>query len=222
MRQFAIIVAGVLAIGAPAVDAQRSALTPSEIDAAINWGVSGEAAPYALPIWTEYVRGVPVVNPPSLILGAVYTPFVRVALAAKAARQSNTSLTPEDGRRMAEPLVYVAFRWSCCDDEHGITPETFNPFTPFDYHIAVPGDPPEASRWHLSTPPVWVNRNVALLDAFGGAPYPDVVFVAAYPLTVLSTPTDFIIYRQVESRDATRRIDIRVGRATAKELSQWR
>ena len=52
-------------------------LTSKQIDEAIEWGMNGDPAPYLL-----HHAGPPGrVNP--VIVGAVYTPFLRVALAVR-------------------------------------------------------------------------------------------------------------------------------------------
>ena len=58
---------------------QPQSLTTEQIEAAIEWGVSGEAAPYLL----HHAQTPGTTN--DVVVGVVYTPFVRVALASKAA-----------------------------------------------------------------------------------------------------------------------------------------
>src|ERR1700737_1758941 len=67
-------------LSAPPLFAQASdTLTPKDIDEAITWGMDGVPSPYLL-----HHDGPPgKVNP--AIVAAIYTPFLRVALAAKAA-----------------------------------------------------------------------------------------------------------------------------------------
>jgi hypothetical protein len=83
---------------------------PTELDIAdaIQFGTFGDPAPYPL-------RGLArpgIVN--RAIVGVVYTPFIRIALAAKVARLNGEPFTRDDvTARLAEPVVYVAFRWYC-------------------------------------------------------------------------------------------------------------
>src|SRR5579871_1092548 len=67
-----------------------SRLTPRDINEAIEWGLNGDPVPYLLHHLGEPGR----VNP--VIVGAVYTPFLRVALAAKAASQAGRSFAERD------------------------------------------------------------------------------------------------------------------------------
>jgi hypothetical protein len=196
-------------------------LAPKDIDEAIAWGTQGNPAPYLL-----HYRGRPGrVN--VVIVGAVYTPFLRVALAAKFAREAGRSFTHNDvSPNLIEPLAYVALRWYCCDPDRA-DPANFDPWTPFDYQIAVPGD--RVLRLmpghHVTASPMWITRDVSLLESFGGKlPYRDVVLVAAYPMSVLSTMCDFVIYRELHSQadpgDVT--TELRIGRVTPEDLTRWR
>jgi hypothetical protein len=201
-------------------------LSPDDVRAAIVWGTSGEPAPYPL-----HHRSADPAKENPVIVGVVYTPFVRVALAAKQAHDafrdfSNDDLTPS----MIEPLAYVALRWYCCDPDHGQDLDRFHPFSPFDYKVAVAGhDRFSESYLRLAglklLPPVWVKRATSLRSRLGGSlPYPDIVLVAAYPIADISAGTDFIIYREDLTPGAAGfpARDIRNGRVTAADLATWR
>src|SRR5689334_24655473 len=86
-------------------------LSPQDLRAAIAWGTSGEPAPYPL----HHRSPDPAkVNP--VIVGVVYTPFVRVALAARQAHDAFRDFGEQDVTPLiVEPLAYVALRWYCCD-----------------------------------------------------------------------------------------------------------
>src|SRR5207249_1674417 len=133
-----------------------------EIDEAIAWGVDGDPTPYLL-----HHTGHPgKVNP--VIVGAIYTPFLRVALAAKAARIEGRTFSPSDlTPKLVEPVIYVAFRWYCCvDPDHGSDLATWDPSRPpLDYKIAVPGDRAVRGRsWlRVTRSPMWINRDLSLL-----------------------------------------------------------
>jgi hypothetical protein len=128
---------------------------------------------------------------------------VRVALAAQAARDAGGTITADDvAAKPIEPAVYVALRWYCCDGNHGDSLSAYHPLTPFDYRIVVPGEPGPTGEG-VTAFPLWVRRDLSLLKQFGGSPYPDVVQLAAYPLWVLSQPTDFVVYRRVKEPSGT-------------------
>src|SRR4051812_46997058 len=97
------------------VAAQERALTASGLDDAIRLRESGEPAPYLL----HNKQRDDIVN--NGVMAVVYTPFVRVALAAKAAWDHGRHLEKDSlPPGLLEPVVYVAFRWYCCvDNDHG-------------------------------------------------------------------------------------------------------
>ncbi len=174
-------------------------LSPQDIAAAIDWGTHGDPAPYPLYLrradwWVKQNAG----RPRKDIGGLVYTPFVRVALAAKAAHDAGLPFTPDDiPPGTTDPVVYVGFRWlRCIDPEHASDPSRCNPTGPFDYKIATPRD--YWTRRELSvTFPRWINRDVtSVLAKFSAQPpYGDIVLIAAYPVSALSAGRNFVIYR---------------------------
>ena len=75
-----VVLACVLVAICSAAEAQPSTLTgEKDIAEAIEWGISGDPQPYPL----RFIERPGRVNP--LVIGRIYTPFVRVALAAQAA-----------------------------------------------------------------------------------------------------------------------------------------
>ena len=206
-----LCVAACLALAAQA----PSPLSPAAIAEAIELGTYGDPAPYLL----RHAGGR---TPNPVIVGAIYTPYLRVALAARAARAAGRTFTEADVTpQLIEPVFYVAFRWYCCDRDRP-EKESFNPRVPFDYKVARiragDGYVPTARSLQEATPPTWVRRDVSLLAAFGNTPsYDDIVLVVAYPMNALTTDAHFVIYRDVSTGR-----DIRVGRILANELAQWR
>ena len=211
-------------LSAPLLLAQASdTLTPRDIDEAIKWGMNGDPTPYLL-----HHKGPPgKVNP--VIVGAIYTPFLRVALAAKAARSAGRDFVSSDvTRSLIEPVIYVAFRWYCCvDPEHGNDLASWDPNRPpVDYKIAVPGDRLVGSHSGLRvTSPLWASRDISLLSSFGGdLPQGDVVLLAAYPMSVLTGDPNFVIYREWPSPKVPqgRITSMLVGEVTPEDLTHWR
>ena len=193
-------------------------LTPEDIDAAIKWGTQGSPTPYLL----HHRRPDPAkVNP--VVVGAVYTPFLRVALAAKAAQERGHSFAASDvPSSLIEPVAYVAVRWYCCvDREHGDDRENWHPLVPFDYKIAVPGRSSSPRQLNLVTP-LWVSRDLSILSKFGAdVPYQDIVLIVAYPMSALKADLDIVIYR--EFREGNRgRSGYENGRINAEDLARWR
>jgi hypothetical protein len=207
------------------VPSERSrAMTSKDVEAAIQWGMQGDPSPYLLHISIQPGGGTS-----SAVVGAVYTPFLRVALAARLAREKHQEFAVSDVQPdWVEPVVYVAFRWYCCiDPEHGSDHTTWNPFaSPTDYVIAVPGDPvlrPMPSI-RVTASPLWIRDDPSLLTSFGGdPPYPDLVLIAGYPMDVLSTSSDFVIYRRWRiATDTAEYVGMLVGRVTSDDLTRWR
>jgi len=208
------------------VRAQLTAtLSPQDLRAAIAWGNSGEPAPYPL-----HHRSYDPAKQNSVIVGVVYTPFVRVALAAKQAHSAFRDFSEEDlTPSVVEPLAYVALRWYCCDPDHGQDLEHFHPLSPFDYKVAISGqDRFTESYLRLNglkiLRPVWVKRATAMARDLGSLPYPDIVLVAAYPIADVSAGTDIVIYRDdvTPGPSGFPARDIRNGRVTAADLATWR
>jgi hypothetical protein len=221
------LTAAIALLAARPLRAQLTATpSPQDVRAAIAWGNSGEPAPYPL-----HHRSYDPAKENSVIVGVVYTPFVRVALAAKQAHDAFRDFGEEDVTpSIVEPLAYVALRWYCCDPDHGQDLEHFHPFTPFDYKIAVAGqDRFTESYLRLDglrlLPPVWVKRAASMRSRLGGSlPYDDIVLVAAYPMADISAGTDFVIYRDdlTPSASGFAAREIRDGRVTAADLATWR
>src|SRR4051794_29792606 len=72
------------------VSGQERTLTPSEVDDAIRWGDTGDPSAYVL----HHAQNEGTTS--DVVVGLVYTPFVRVALAAKAAHDRGERLDRED------------------------------------------------------------------------------------------------------------------------------
>lgn len=204
-------IASCLALGAQTSPSLSSTL----IADAIELGTYGEPAPYLL----RHAGGR---TPNSVIVGAIYTPYVRVALAARAARAAGRTFAEADVTpQLIEPVFYVAYRWYCCDVEQNR--DTFNPFASFDYKLARVPSPATPSNLHQASPPLWIRRGVSTLASFGGKlPYNDVVLVAAYPLNLLTTDHDLVIYRDHVTDGRVTARNIRAGRILASELATWR
>jgi hypothetical protein len=201
-------------------------LTRQDIDDAIQWGVTGNPLPYLL----HHDDGRPGHGVNSVIVGNIYTPFLRVALAAKAARDTGEDLTPADVKATwIEPVFYLVFHWYCCiDRDHRNDFATVGPLqdAPVDYKIAVPGDTVlRGFPLRVTASPLWVRHDMSLLTSFGGEPpHGDVVLIAAYPMSALSTSSDFVFYRERPSATLPlgKTTDMISGRVTPDDVTRWR
>jgi hypothetical protein len=217
-RMAALFVAIMLgAITASRLVAQERTLTAADVDDAIRLGETGQPAPYLL----HNKQREDTVN--NGVMAVVYTPFVRVALAAKVAWDEGRHLEKDNiSPALLEPVAYVAFRWYCCvDSDHGDRWNWHPRTPPFDYDVATPAS---ARGWGVIARPLWVRRDLSLLDEIGGIPYDDIVLIAGYPMSVLSQPSDFGIYRSWPSPIDPRHQDtgMIVGRVTAADVRGWR
>lgn len=194
-------------IGWPIV-ARTSAPAPVALRAAIDWGISGDPQPYLL----RHAQGV---GTNDVVVGAVYTPFLRVALAAHAAWADGHELTPAEIRpTLTEPVLDIAIRWyaiRCPVEEPPRAPTV----------LVVPKDTPFV-RNLAGAPPSTV-RPVTYLQSFGGQlPYSDVAVVISYPLKVLRGDVDFVVFKSGVLEDGRQGDCVERGRIPLSELSAWR
>ena len=154
----------VLLAAAAALAAQPRALSRAEIDAAIALGQMGDPRPYLL-----RHQGQPD-NP--VVVGAVYTPFLRVALLSRAAHERGERLeTDSIEPRVLEPLTYIAFRWYCCVDAAN---EALAAVEPRVLMLPIAPRAPQFVKFmdrREAVEPVWSRKGSAVLESFG-APLP--------------------------------------------------
>lgn len=181
-------------------------LSEQEVVRAIEFGLGHRIEPHELQ-GNGYVAAL------------LYTPFVRIAMAAHAARAQGAMFelanVPDAWR---ERVVYVAMRW-------------------FPYGPAEPGGP-HADNQEVSVTlvprgklpdyvdrvdPIWLSRDTALLTAFGAkVPYPDVVAIAAFPMATLLADHEFIVFRRTVTQTGQRGGHFRVAKMTAADISALR
>jgi hypothetical protein len=151
-RTFASITA--LAMSAILLQAQPSeTLSPKDIADAIQLGTYGVPSPYLVHNWN--LRGEEVNQE---VLAVLYTPFLRVALAAKAATEKGITFEPGDVTdEMIAPVFYVAFRFYWCDGVHRAASHEHPNSEPSDYMIAEPGRLPVYVQpgWAVTAKPLW-------------------------------------------------------------------
>ena len=201
----------VLIAAVAALTAQSRVLGRADIDAAIALGERAEPRPYLL-----RHQGRPE-NP--VVVGAVYTPFLRVALLSRAARDRGERLDPASiEASVDEPLVYVAFRWYCCDNDSTGALAAAEP------QVLMLPVAPRAPQYvnfmnrRGAAQPVWTRKGSAVLESFGAQPpYDDIVLVAAFPSGVLEAGRPFVIYKDVRTVQS-----IRTGVVRPDDAAAWR
>jgi hypothetical protein len=155
--------------------------------------------------------------------GAVYTPFVRVAMLSQAAGLNGRTLSVDDvPPEVYEPLVYFVMRWS---DEHD-WPRVLEHTARQSLQVTmVPaGFPPSHQQEVL---PVWTTEDLGVLARFGAhKPFADAAIVAAFPVENLRPGFDVMTFVPVSGDTlppgVKRRYSVRVGRLTSDDLARWR
>ena len=178
-------------------------LTPQQIDAAIAWGRTGQPEPY--PLRSAFAKA----KTPA---GAVFTPFLRVALAARFAMERGEGFDVNDvTAAMIAPLVYVAI-----PDEGAMEP------LPADVapsmRLVFPHSPlPSGRRAHIS--PTWLATELAAyLRGDEGRRY----LVAGFSLDQLRPGTRVELRRAMRKPNGGAWIQTTPGLITAADLASWR
>jgi hypothetical protein len=197
-------------------------LSAADVEQAIALGTTGSPVPYLL----HHRSGSGRVN--AVVVGLVYTPFVRVALAAHAAATAGRTFTQDDlTADLTEPIVYVAFRWYGGIDP-ALLPDTAAAFAAADYKIAMAGDRDDRrmqGQLAFPPPPLWTSRDLSLLRRFGAErPYRDIALIAAYPAAVITPNVSFAIYKEWPSASVPGGVDafMEEGLVTANDVAAWR
>ena len=172
----------------------RGSLSEQDLAEATRLGEDGDPAPYLI---NHSSRNSSRVNrAPDVVLAAIYTPFVRAAFAARAARLAPSSILSPPAAN--DPLVYVALRWYCCDI--GTTRESFDPRRMPLPEIRIAREPTDGRSPYGGDPlrPVWVKPGPGALQTFGAdPPYDDIALVAAFQ------PEAFVRGRMLVASKAT-------------------
>ncbi len=192
---------------------QRLALDPHLLREAIALGEEGEPKAYPLYLYDRDAKGAD-------LLGLIYTPFVRVALAASAARRVGRHLTPAD----VEPSligadVQIAFRWwghflspgLAGDDEALLPPEAV---------VTEFGVTPVAG---VGRRPLWVRPAADGMLALGDHPrYSDMAILAAFPPDVVNPNHFFHIYKRRQTANGLEETVLATGWIRPNQMEQVR
>jgi hypothetical protein len=174
-----VLKAVVLAMAATPSLAQPEALSLTEIEAAIKWGIDGEPGPYLI----HHAQGPQGIN--RVVVGAVYTPFVRVALAARALFEQGKTLTAaEVPNGLVLPEAWVAVRWYI---DHCPLATTWPVVEAVQPNVLLAGRRGPSGLQPTRT----ADRDV--LIRLGGHPFPDISHVVTYPLDVVRQDLDLIV-----------------------------
>ncbi|HEV8397633.1 MAG TPA: hypothetical protein VGQ37_25295 [Vicinamibacterales bacterium] len=203
------------------VEAAPRALTRAAIEEAIVFGATHDPQPYLLRHAGREDNTV--------VVGAVYTPFLRVAFLSHAAAARGEHLEAADVNPvLTEPLAYIAFRWYGRDVVDPSRAEEFAALRPRVAMLRTPPPSVERAGVPFSTvrggvPPVWWKPAKELLETFGATlPYDDVAFVAAYPLESLTPLRTFVMYKAIYTEEIPEVVSLRFGVVRAADAAGWR
>lgn len=192
------------------VQARAVIQTTIDMGAVLEAARSGDPQPYPL-----HADGGTYSSP--VVLGVVYTPFVRVAmLAASFIRRGVQFSLDEIDPAVAAPVAFVAFRW------YGF--ETVDARDRKQFQVARAADRilSGAANFADVADPLWVDYDLVSLRSYGQLPYDDIVAVAGYRLADITQARTLVIYRDGATVGRSNTKEIRVGRPTAAELERWR
>jgi hypothetical protein len=195
----------------------RSALTIEEVRAAIEWGTTAEPRPYLLhalgPPGPDGVRAT------GGYAGAVYTPFVRVAFAARAARRQGRAIGVHDiPAWLTAPVADIALGFGSAPPGRETLPKEATV-------AVVPRSMAVSCREPPSTlfDPVSLTHDGSLLERFGAeVPVENLAWVATYPLEALRTDLAFVACRWVDLGAAGWTTQESRGGIAPKDLKYWR
>jgi hypothetical protein len=192
---------------------QPGALSRATVQEAIAFGLSGDPRPYLLRHARDRNGGTN-----DVVVAALYTPFLRVAIAARSAREEGRVLDPNNlPGWLVAPDLLVAVRWYLGE------PCEFEPAMAEPLVTAVPrgastGPLHSASGWH----PLQVYPGSALLRAQGvPQPFTDVAVVVTYPVELMRKDVDLLVSKQ-GLRDGREGACVLRARIPSTELTSWR
>jgi hypothetical protein len=185
---------------------QLDRLSEQEVVQAIQFGLDHPIGPYELRA-NGYVAAL------------LYTPFVRIAMAAHTGRTRGVTFGSADvPDAWRERVVYVAMRWFPHDpgESGGVEADTQDVSVTLVPSGYLPG-------YVDRVDPIWLSHDPALLAPFGvTVPYPDVVAIAAFPMAALRADHDVIAFRRTVTDTGQRGGHYRLARIAASDISALR
>lgn len=202
---------------APSPVLTRSALTVEEVQSAIEWGITAEPRPYRLHALSP--PGPDGVRATGGYAGAVYTPFLRVAFAARAARRQGRAIDVTDiPAWLTAPVVYVALGFGPASPGREALPKDAA-VAVVPRAMAVCCREPQPTLFH----PLWLSRDASPLQRFGApVPVDRLAWVAAYSLEALRTDVAFVAYQRANLGLAEWTTVERRGAIASEDLERWR
>jgi hypothetical protein len=189
VTRYAAVGLWLLILWAVPAHGRRLSLTPEEVAEAIIWGHS--ARPQAYVLRSAFTKNK---TPP----GVVYTPYLRVALAARAAADRGREFTVEDvTAEMTAPLIYFAI------GDYGADPlpaASFPADTPLSMRLVTKHSDPSSSLRRV-IPAKWIRHEVPFYLQYGLRSEWSYV-LGAFPIEFVQADTRVELYR--EHREGSR------------------
>ena len=153
---------------------------------------------------------------------AIYTPFVREAMASRAAAARGEELDRSNASGpLADRAVYILLRWGP-DDEERARHQTGGRNVELRAGIMPGIYPPEGPRL---IEPLWSTRDLSILKQFGAEPpFSDAAIIAAFPREALKPGVFVMAY--VKSQEGRLKPGshsvVRGAVITEQDLARWR
>jgi len=195
------------------IEAQSRALSRAEIQEAIDFGLSGDPQPYLLRHVRDRNGGTN-----DVVVAAVFTPFLRVAFAARSAHEKGRLFAPDDVPGwLVAPEILLAVRWymgAQCEFDAAMTEPLVT---------AVPrGTQSIPARVVSGWRPLRVYPGASVLRRYGiHLAFTDVAVVVSYPIEFIRDDVDFLIFKHGLREGRTGGCFGR-GRIPTAELESWR
>jgi hypothetical protein len=192
----------------PGILAQDGSLDSATIQEALELGRRGNPGPYRLHATTGGLG----------VAGAVYTPFVRIALLSRAAHLRGRRLTAAElPAEMTKPIAYIAVQWYCENGDCSL-PAPAVPIgvllTPHSPCYCAPSVPLPGAVM-----PLWVTRTFSVFEMFGAETPKLAVAVAAFPMS--SIKSGYWV-SSCAGTNPTQCDDGRSGPITSNDVATWR
>ena len=208
--RIAVLTSACLVLGGlGSVAADIGAVTPQLIDEAIQAGQTSSPGPY--PLYNQFQKPI--------VVGELYTPFIRIAMASRRAADEGRILKKEDlPAVVTEPVVWVRFFLLNSlppeDQEHAAVPPLFGLVKAKDFSPSG------------ATPAVWVrsmDRALLVRHSWDVSGTPSDL-VAAFEVSSVKPGYDFVAFRkwEVDAPEGKSRIWQLRGAIRDQYLARWK
>jgi hypothetical protein len=210
LRSVGAVAFAVFVASLPARSHAQTTLSFADVEAALDWGIShDDVGPYLL----HHAEGD---GTNAVIVAAVYTPFVRIALMSRRALLEGRRLEPTDlPAHVAESRIDIAARWYPKVGGCTLDAQTNVIAAHKGVGVAV-----ALRRGGVLPSSV---KDISVLRLFAAEPpYSDIAVVVSYPMDILRDDVDFLVSRGGASGDGLPCMSVETGRIPSAERNRWR